>query len=52
MAVRNIIDRLTDGGDTVTDTYYSTVPIAWSGASAAPINGTITFIKVDDLCLI
>ena len=52
MAVRNILNRLSDGDDTVTDTYYSTEPIAWSGASAVPINGTVTFIKVNDLCLI
>ena len=50
MAVRNILDSLTGGNQTVVDTFFYTRTIDWSGAGTA--SGTITYVKSNNLCII
>ena len=51
MAVRNILDRLNDGGETVDDTYFFSTPLFWEGPGIGAL-GIVNFFKTNDLCLI
>ena len=53
MAIRNILDTLGDGSHTAVPKYFSQVTITWTGAAGVSgIQSTITYVKVDKLCLI